>query len=269
MLVVPNLLFNLLSVGQLTRNSKEIIFSDTSAEIINKNKTVLASGTKVGDLYILDCADHKTSHFQANASSNIAKGVKSEENLWHRRFAHASRQSLSYLNKVARGFDCKIDSSNSDPCEHCCSGKQTQVPYSSVAGPRTKAPLELVHSDVRGPIKPCSIGGGEYFVSFVDDFSRYSTVFIMKSKSETFEKFKLFKCRVEKQSGNKIKALRTDNGGEYTSAEFNNFLSDEGIRHERTVPRTPQQNGVSERLNRTLLDKIRYMISDAKAPKGC
>ena len=94
-LVVPNLLFDLLSVGQLTRNSKEIIFSDTSAEIINKNKTVLASGTKVGDLYILDCADHKTSYFRANASSNIAKGVKSKENLWHRRFAHASRQSLS------------------------------------------------------------------------------------------------------------------------------------------------------------------------------
>ena len=129
------------------------------------------------------------------------------------------------------------------PCEHCLNGKQTKLLFKSEAGPRTQAPLELIHSDVCGLVKPCSLGGGEYFVTFIDDFTRYSTLYIMKSKFEVFDKFLLYKNLVEKQSGNKIKSLRPDNGREYTGVKFQNFLRDEGIRHEHIVPRTPEQNG--------------------------
>ena len=115
---------------------------------------------------------------------NVADKSKSDYLLWHRRFAHASNQSVSRLtNTVVRGLDRNVNV-NFDPCEHCCKGRQTKLPFSDVAGPRTKAPLELIQSDVCGSIKPCSLGGGEYFITFTDDFTRYSTVYIMKSKAE-------------------------------------------------------------------------------------
>lgn len=106
-----------------------------------------------------------------------------------------------------------------------------------------------MHSDVCGKLNTKSLSGAEYFVTFVDDYTRYGRVYMLKRKSEVFQKFLEWKVRVEKSSGHKLKTLRTDNGGEYTSAEFENFLSKEGIQHERTIPKNPEQNGVAERIN--------------------
>ena len=92
-------------------------------------------------------------------------------------------------------------------------------------------------------------------------------MYILKSKSQVFEKFVEWKALVETSSGRKLKILRSDNGGEYTSAEFIAYLKKEGVRHELTVPKTPQQNGVAERMNRTLVESVRSMLSDAKLPK--
>ena len=112
-----------------------------------------------------------------------------------------------------------------------------------------------------------SLGGGEYFLTFTDDKSRYTWVYVLKSKDQVFERFLEWKALVERQSKHKLKALRTDNGGEYTSNAFEKYLRDEGIRHERTVPKTPQQNGVAERLNRTLVESARSMLLDANLSK--
>ena len=92
-------------------------------------------------------------------------------------------------------------------------------------------------------------------------------MYILKSKSQVFEKSVEWKALVETSSGCKLKTLRSDNGGEYTSAEFTAYLKKEGVRHELTVPKTPQQNGVAERMNRTLVESVRSMLSDAKLPK--
>ena len=92
-------------------------------------------------------------------------------------------------------------------------------------------------------------------------------VYILKSKNQVFEKFVEWKALVETSSGQKLKNLRTDNRGEYTSAEFTMYLKKEGVRHEFTVPKTPQQNGVAERMNRTLVEAVHSMLSDAKLPK--
>ena len=110
------------------------------------------------------------------------------------------------------------------------------------------------------------MGGAEYFVTFVDDKTRYVWAYPLKRKDEVFQCFLKWKMMVEKSSGHKLKVLRTDNGGEYTSLEFEEYLESEGIRHERTVPKTPQQNGVAERLNRTLMEMVRSMLIDAKLP---
>jgi transposase InsO family protein len=108
----------------------------------------------------------------------------------------------------------------------------------------------------------------QYFVTFTDDFSRYGYVYLMRHKSESFDKFKEFKAEVENQLGKKIKVFRTDRGGEYLSSDFREYLKEHGIVPQLTPPGTPQWNGVSERRNRTLLDMVRSMMSKAELPRS-
>ena len=108
-----------------------------------------------------------------------------------------------------------------------------------------------MHSDVCGKIGTQSLSGGEYFVTFVDDHTQHAWVYILKHKSEVFWRFTKWKALVEKSTGRKVKALRCDNGGEYTSSEFAAYLTKEGIKQELTTPHTPQLNGTAEMLNQT------------------
>ena len=108
---------------------------------------------------------------------------------------------------------------------------------------------------------------GKYFLTLTDDKSRYSWVYILHTKDQVFDRFREWKALVERTTRKKVKTLRTDNGGEYTSNEFESYLKNEGIRHELTVPKTPEQNGVAERLNRTLVETSRSMLIDSKLPK--
>lgn len=121
-----------------------------------------------------------------------------------------------------------------------------------------------MHSDVCGKMRERSLGGAEYFLTFTDDKTRYTRVYTLKTKDQVFDCFLEWKAHVERQSKRKLKVLRTDNGGEYISNKFEKFLRDEGILHERTVP---EQNGVAERLNRTLVESARSMLLDAKLSK--
>jgi transposase InsO family protein len=121
--------------------------------------------------------------------------------------------------------------------------------------------LVLVHSDVCGPFSSVARGGFQYFITFTDDFSRYGYIYLMRHKSEAFEKFKEFQNEVQNQLGKTIKALRLDRGGEYLSQEFGDHLKQFGIVSQLTPPGTPQWNGVSERRNKTLLDMVRSMMS--------
>ena len=109
--------------------------------------------------------------------------------------------------------------------------------------------LERVHTDVCGPFSVASTAKHKYYVIFVDDFSRKCWIFFMQKKRETYSKFCEFKALVEKESGKHVKALRSDNGGEFISTEFKDFCSAEGIRRELIAPHNPQQNGVAERKN--------------------
>ena len=117
-----------------------------------------------------------------------------------------------------------------------------------------------------GKIGTKSLGGANYFLTFIDDKTHYVWVYVLKTKDEVFKYFLEWKTQAEKSSGYQLKVLRTDNGGEYTSKEFKNYLKSEGVRHELTVPKTPEQNGVAERLNRTLVEAVRSMLIDANLP---
>ena len=109
-------------------------------------------------------------------------------------------------------------------------------------------------------------GGYEYFITFTDDLSRYGYVYLMRRKSETFEKFKEFRVEVENQLGKCIKAIRSDRGSEYLLGDFKDYLTQNGIVSQLTAPGTPQQNDVAEKRNRTLLEMVRSMISYSTLP---
>ena len=116
-------------------------------------------------------------------------------------------------------------------------------------GNRSNELLELVHTDVCGPINIRAHGGYEYFITFTDDHSRYGYVSLMHHKSNSFEKFKEYRIAVEKKFGKPIKAIRSDRGGEYLSNEFIDHLVQNGILSQLSAPRSPQQNGVAKRRN--------------------
>ncbi|KAH9705191.1 hypothetical protein KPL70_011781 [Citrus sinensis] len=144
-------------------------------------------------------------------------------------------------------------------------GKMTKRPFSATAV-RATVPLELVHIDICGPINVQARGGYEYFITFTDDYSRYGYVYLMRHKSEALEKFKEYRAETEKQLDKNIKKLRSDRGGEFLSGDFKEYLVENGIISQSTAPGTPQQNGVAERRNRTLLDMVRSMFSYSSLP---
>ena len=141
-------------------------------------------------------------------------------------------------------------------------------PFKPVGEIRSTKKLQLVHSDVCGPMHTESIGGKKYFVTFIDDYSRCCDVYFLRHKSEALEKFKQFEAEITNVSGEKIKALCTDNGGEYLSKDFKAYLKSQGtyVHHELTVSYSPEQNGVAERMNRTLMESARAMITHAGLP---
>jgi hypothetical protein len=163
------------------------------------------------------------------------------------------------------GLDYDV-SKEIDFCESCVSGKIHRSPFPKSGRERAEEPLGLVHSDVCGKISSPSLSQAEYFIVFVDDKTHYVWIYVVKHKHEVFGKFVEWKSLVEKSSGYKVKKLRTDNGGEYTSTEFESYLKKEGIEHQYTIPKTPKQNGVSERMNRTLVETVRSMLADSRLP---
>ena len=148
-----------------------------------------------------------------------------------------------------------------DFCESCIDGKHHRSNFPKAGLHRAKEPLELIHSDVGGKMSIPSLSGALYFVTFIDDYTRYTWLYVLKHKSEVFSVFKEWKAFVKKSSGHRVRKIRSDNGGEYVSNEFEEYLKREGVKHELTVPKNPEQNGVSERMNRTLVESVRSMLN--------
>lgn len=148
-------------------------------------------------------------------------------------------------------------------CEVCAEGKHSRSSF-PVNGSRASELLEVIHSDVCGPMSTVSLGGNKYYVSFIDDYSRMTKVYMIKNKSQVFDCFVKYKNLVENQLNRKIKKIRSDNGGEYCNAKFQRLCDESGIIHQKSCPHTPQQNGLAERYNRTIIERARCMLFDSK-----
>jgi transposase InsO family protein len=149
-------------------------------------------------------------------------------------------------------------------CSACQAGKQVGVHHPHKNIMMTDRPLELLHMDLFGPIAYISISGSKYCLVIVDDYSRFTWVFFLQEKSQTQETLKGFLRRAQNEFGLRIKKIRSDNGTEFKNSQIEGFLEEEGIKHEFSFPYTPQQNGVVERKNITLLDMVRTMLDEYK-----
>ena len=201
----------------------------------------------------------------ANLSSSTT--VPMDLSLWHRRLCHPSYPVLKRMIKENSVTGLKITSpSTPDPiCEPCLAGKMVSDPFPSSSHHSAKL-LELVHSDVHGPIKVASHSGFKYWVTFIDDSGRFRAAYLMKKKSETFSCFRKFRAWAENQTDLRIKALREDKGGEYMSREMDDFCAEHGIQRQHSIRARPQQNGVAERANRTMEQGIASMLHQAGLP---
>lgn len=256
-LYVADLKNNLFSIRRIEDAGFSVVFGNGVVKIMNDTK-LLCEGKRINKLYEL------TFEIRSDESANIC--VKNEMlELWHRRLGHLNKiDTLTLINNDLVNGVPHIEEKVLDLCEPCIKGKQTRKPFHAVREKRSSRPLELIHSDVNGPFKPASLDEKRFVVSFIDDYTRFSIVYLMKEKSEVIEKFKEYIAMVTTQIERKISKLKCDNGGEYTSHDFKSLCKENGICIEYTSPYTPEQNGTAERFNRTLIDKARAMIEDAQ-----
>ena len=257
-LVSSDLSHNLLSVGQLVDNHYDVHFSRDGCSVQDQvSGIVIAKGPKVGRLFPLHIASHVA------FSSSIAN--KSE--VWHKRLGHPNLAILSHLfTSALLGQSDQISLSRSSfDCSTCKLGKSKILPF-QISGSRATKCFEVIHSDVWGISPVISHAQYKYFVTFIDDYSRFTWIYFLRSKSEVLQVFQTFIVYVETQFTSVIKVLRSDSGGEYMSNEFQAFLTQKGILSQRSCPYTPQQNGLAERKNRHLLDVVRTLLLESSVP---
>lgn len=228
----------------------------------DKPDHIVMSALRKGDAYYLE-ANKLTQAYNVSSTPTPLS-------LWHERLAHVAKDTIVQMTKtdVATGIDLSESPEDLTFCQGCAQGKQHAVPI-HVGEPHTHAdhPLEIVHSDVVGPITPKSIDGFNYAVTFIDDLTRYAWVTLLKNKAQVADAFKTFLAKAEKQLERQVKVLRSDCGGEYDSADFKAFLASRGIVQQHSAPHTPQQNGIAERLNRTLFDMVRSLLHGRQVAK--
>ncbi|GKV24493.1 hypothetical protein SLEP1_g34100 [Rubroshorea leprosula] len=259
-LYVPDLKSNLLSLGQLQEKGYEILIKDGVCQIRDSKLGLIAKVKMMGNrLFPL--------YLQTTNLSCVSAILKDIAWLWHCRFGHLYFGGLKALQQKKMVNDLPHFDSPSEICEICMVSKQHRDSFLKDKSWRAKQVLDLVHSDLCGLINPTSNGGKQYFITFVDDYSRKTWVYFLQTKSEALAAFKNFKVLAENEVGRSVKVLRTDHGGEFNSKEFVDFCESNGIKRQLTAALTPQQNGVCERRNCTNMNMVRSLMSKSSLPK--
>lgn len=260
-LYVPDLQNNLFSVLSAVRHGKLKVVIEHDQLVFSKDDNVMFTGSIRRNTGTLDGTT-----LSNNEHAFVARVSRS---LLHQRLGHIGKDRLNVLvrKQLADGVIVETNTDVPDFCEHCIAGKQHRDPFPHSSEHRSHELLGRIHSDLHGKL-PRTLSGFQYWVTFIDDFSRFKRVYLLKKKSETFVAFQQYVAEAERQLGVKVKELRDDKGGEYMSNEFKDWCKDHGIKRQRTTKATPSQNGVAERLNRTLAEGAIAMLNQAKLPEG-
>lgn len=259
-LYVPKLRNNLLSVPSITDKGHSVVFKRNRAFIKRKDGSTILTAMKRNQLYVVDEKMDRAMLAKNKHDGTLLK--------WHQRYRHVNIHDLKKMKmkEMVAGMNFTANSDQFS-CEICAKCKVHVQPFKNSTH-REKEVLGLVHSDICGPMSVESLGGAKYFVTFTDDCTRHTETITLRNRSDVLEAFKHYKLKAEKQTGKQIKKLRTDNGKEYLSNAFKNFLKNEGIVHQLSVEYTPQQNGVAERKNRTLVEMARCMMLQGNLPQS-
>ena len=272
-LFVPECARNLVSVSRLDDLGFDFKIGHGVFSLYRKDY-FYGNGTLVDSLYRFNldkCFSESLFNVENQGIKRSASNEKSAL-LWHKRLGHISKERMTRL--IKKELLPPLDFSDLDVCIECIKGKQTKH-ITKKPATRSSQLLELIHTDICGPFDAPSWSGEKYFITFIDDYSRYGYTYILHDKAESVNVLRLFIDEVERQLEKKVKVVRSDRGGEFYGrftesgqcpGPFAKLLESKGICAQYTMPGTPQQNGVAERRNRTLMEMVRSMLSNCKLP---
>jgi histone deacetylase 1/2 len=249
---VPSITRNLLSVKRLTTDNN-VFFEFHPWYFLIKDRDsreVLLRGGTRGKLYSLDVSSVK----QAFSS------LKVSHDLWHSRLGHPASPIVQHILRLHELPSVSVN--KAVVCDACQQGKSHQLPF-SLSTRVTSAPLEIIYSDVWGPAQT-SVSGHQFYVSFIDAYSRFTWLYLLKHKSDVFHVFLQFQKHVERLLNKKIIHVQSDWGGEYL--KLNKFFADIGISHNVSCPHTHQQNGTAERKHRHIVETGLTLLAHAGVP---
>ncbi|KAI5317616.1 hypothetical protein L3X38_037323 [Prunus dulcis] len=261
-MIVPGSDENLLSVGQMVEHGNWLVFGDNVVDIYGDRQMqdLIASVQMKGNR----CFPLSLEYVKPSMANKVT--VEESSWLWHKRYGHLNYTSLMLLQDKEIVQVLPRLQVTKHVCSCCATGKGHREPFDKEKVWRASQPLELIHSGICGPMQTITLGGNRYFLTFIDDHTRMCWACFLQHKSQAFNIFKRFINMVELQSGYQIKKLRSDRGGEYTSLEFSKFCEEMGLERQLTIAYSPQQNGVAERKNRTVMEMARTMMHEKKIP---
>ena len=262
---ISKLTLNLASVGQLCDSGNLVTFSSSSCYVHDlQSKKLIGTGRRKGGLYVLD--ELKVPEVKAtgiNLSSFRRSPSSLRFYLWHSRLDHVFASRLRFL--ASKGVLGSLQSHDISDCSGCKLAKFSALPFNKSIS-FSSSPFDLVHSDVWGPSPVSTKVGARYYVSFIDDHTRYCWIYLMKHRSEFFDVYKAFRALVKTQHSAVIKCFTCDMGGEYTSNKFCELLALDGTIHQTSCTDTPEQNGVTERKHRHIVETARSLMLSSSVP---
>lgn len=262
---VPDMKSNLLSVSRITDKGNHLKFNNNQGILYSSEGEIFGVAERHKNLYRLLSRIQGTKGILAN---NLEKQTVSVKEEWHKKTGHMSFPNLNKLiiSKCALGLPEKLNEEQLQ-CEICLESKMANLPFKNIRW-QAKRPGEIIHSDVCGPFKQTGYKGEKYFCTFVDDYSKFSIVQPIKSKSEVFASFKESSSFFLNRTGNTIKELRCDNGKEYINNQFEDLARKWGFQIKPCPRYRHELNGTAERLNRTILDRTRCLFNESNLPKS-
>lgn len=262
-LFIPKLSMNLLSVGQLCESGLTVTFNASGCVVQDcLTGKEIGRGRKDGRLYQLEELHVPVqSHCHATVSSTA---TESPFISWHKRLGHVSFSKLSQI--INNGVLGSVPVVKEPGCIHCNLSKHHALPF-NISSSTTNDIFDLIHSDIWGPAPIPTMGGARYYVIFVDDYTRFTWVYLLHHRSDFLQIYKEFSAMIKTQFSKTIKIFRSDSGGEYLSHQFREVLKTQGTISQLSCVETPQQNGVSERKHRHIVETARTLLLSSSVPK--
>ncbi|PWA72457.1 Integrase, catalytic region, Zinc finger, CCHC-type, Peptidase aspartic, catalytic [Artemisia annua] len=240
-----------------------IQFDDKRGTIFNANKEVVLIAPRRDDVYVLDI-----STLTQNGTCLFTKASETINWLWHKRLSHLNFKHINNLAKQNKVLGLpSLVFSKDKPCSACEKGKHHRASFKTKQNFSIKSCLHLLHMDLFGPVSPMSIHHEKYTLVIVDEYSRYTWVYFLTKKSQAAETIMSFVRNIENQNDIKVKQIRTDNGTKFKNQDLECFCDEKGISQNFSSPYTPEQNGVAERKNRTLIEAARTMLNGSVLSK--